>query len=99
VASPIYCLVWLATNNSEFDASTIDGIIYATIPDVNVDPLGHALVDEFMMRGPCSSYNRKCPCMKNDKCSKKFPKTFQNETIVDELGFTIYRRRDDGWYV
>jgi hypothetical protein len=22
--------------------------------------------------------------MKNDKCSKKFPKTFQNETIIDE---------------
>jgi hypothetical protein len=22
--------------------------------------------------------------MKNDKCSKNFPKTFQNETIIDE---------------
>jgi hypothetical protein len=37
--------------------------------------------------------------MKNDKCSKKFPKPFQNETIIDELGFTIYRRRDDDRYV
>jgi hypothetical protein len=95
----IHCLVWLAANNSEFDASTIDGIIYAKILDVNVDPLGYALVDEFMIHGPCGAYNRKCPCMKNDKCSKKIPKTFQNETIIDEHGFTIYRRHNDGRYV
>jgi hypothetical protein len=37
--------------------------------------------------------------MKNDKCSKKFPKAFQDETMLDEFGFTIYRRRDDGRYV
>jgi hypothetical protein len=91
--------VWLASTSSEFDASTIDGIIYAEMPDVNIDPLGYALVDEFMIHGPCGAYNRKCPCMKNDKCSKKFPKPFQNETIIDELGFTIYRRRDDDRYV
>jgi hypothetical protein len=30
---------------------------------------------------------------------KKNPKTFQNETIIVELGFTVYRRCDDGTYV
>lgn len=34
--------------------------------------------------------------MKNDKCSKNYPKDFQDETIIDEAGFTIYRRRNDG---
>jgi hypothetical protein len=91
--------VWLAATRLEFDASTIDGIICPKIPEVNIDPLGYALVDEFMIHGPCGAYNRKCPCMKNDKCSKFFPKTFQNKTITDELGFTIYRRPDDGRYV
>jgi hypothetical protein len=91
--------VWLAVTSSEFHSSAIDGIICAEIPDVNIDPLGYALVDEVMIHGPCGAYNRKCPCMKNDKCSKKIPKTFQNETITDELGFAIYRRRDDGRYV
>jgi hypothetical protein len=88
--------VWLATSNSEFNASAIDNIICAEIPDVNADPLGYALVDEFMIHGPCGTYNKRCPCMKNDKCSKNFPKTFQDETIIDNFGFTIYRRRDDG---
>jgi hypothetical protein len=42
---------------------------------------------------------KKCPCVKNNKCSKNFPKSFQEETIVDEFGFTIYRRRNDGRHV
>jgi hypothetical protein len=92
----IHCLVWLAASNSKFCASTIDEIICAEIPDVNTDPLGYALVDEFMMHVPYGAYNRKCPCMKNDKCSKKIPKAFQNETIIDNFGFTIYRRCDNG---
>jgi hypothetical protein len=27
---------------------------------------------------------------------KKIPKAFQNETIIDNFGFTIYRRCDNG---
>jgi hypothetical protein len=95
----IHCLVWLAATSLEFDASTIDGIICAEIPDVKIDPLGYTLVDEFMIHGPCGAYNRKWLCIKNDISSKIFPKTFQNETITDELGFTIYRRRNDDRYV
>jgi hypothetical protein len=83
----IHYLVWLATSNLEFVASTIDKIICAEIPDVSVDPLGYSLVDEFMMHGPCGAYNRKCPCMKNDTCSKNFPNAFQDETMLDEFGF------------
>jgi hypothetical protein len=37
--------------------------------------------------------------MKDNKCSKNFPKQFQDETIVDDFGFTIYKRRDDGRYI
>jgi hypothetical protein len=69
--------VWLAASNSEFVASTIDEIICAEIPDVSIDPLGYGLVDEFMMHGPYGAYNKKCLCMKNDKCSKIFPKHFK----------------------
>jgi hypothetical protein len=91
--------VWLADSNAHFNASTVDHFICAEIPDIEVDPLGYALVDEFMIHGPCGNDNKKCPCMKDDKCSKNFPKSFQEETIVDDFGFTIYRRREDGWHV
>jgi hypothetical protein len=95
----IHCLMWLADGNKEFSASIVDKFICAEIPDIVADPLGFALVDEFMMHGPCGADNRRCPCMKNDKCSKNFPKTFQDETILYGFGFTIYRRRPDGRHV
>jgi len=88
--------VWLANGSKDFSASIVDSFICAEIPDVNIDPLGYALVDEFMIHGPYGDYNKKCPCMKDDKCSKNFPKPFQDETVLDDFGFTIYRRRDDG---
>jgi hypothetical protein len=47
-----------------------------------------------MIHGPCCDYNRRCPCMKNDRCSKKFPKTYQDETVIDAFGYTLYRRRN-----
>ena len=95
----IHCLVWLADSNVHFNASTIDHFICAEIPDIELDPLGYALVDEFMIHGSCGNDNKKCPCMKDDKCSKNFPKSFQEETIVDDFGFTIYRRREDSRHV
>jgi hypothetical protein len=88
--------VWLANGSKDLSASIVDSFICAEIPDVNIDPLGYALVDEFMIHGPCGDYNKRCPCMKDDKCSKKIPKSFQDETVLDDFGFTIYRWRDDG---
>jgi hypothetical protein len=80
-------------------ASIVNRFICAEIPDIVADPLGFALVDEFMMHDPCGVDNRRCPCMKNDKCSKNFPKPFQDETILDGFGFTIYRHRPDARHV
>jgi hypothetical protein len=94
----IHCLVWLARSNSEISATIVSDFICAEIPDVNTDPLGYALVDEFMMHGPCGDNNRRCPCMKDNKCSKNFPIQFQDEMIVGAFGLTIYKRRDDGSY-
>lgn len=95
----IHCLVWLAANTTDFNAATVDGFSSAEIPDVFTDPLGYALVDEFMIHGPCGEKNKSCVCMKNNQCSKHFPKSFQDETIMDEFGFTVYMRRNNGRYV
>jgi hypothetical protein len=51
--------VWLANGSKDFSASIVDSFIRAEIPDVNIDPLGYALVDEFMIHGPCGDYNKK----------------------------------------
>lgn len=89
-------MVWLAAPTTDVSASIIDGFICTEIPDYDTDRLGYELVSEFMMHGPCGDANKSCPCMKNDKCSKNYPKDFQDETIIDEAAFTIYRQRNDG---
>jgi len=72
--------------------SFIDSIISAEIPDKSVDPLGYSIVDEFMVHGPCGELNKKCACMKNNRCSKFFPKGYEASTVVGEDGFGHYRR-------
>jgi len=37
--------------------------------------------------------------MKQDRCSKFFPKKCRHKTTIDEYGYPLYRRRDDGLFV
>merc|ERR1711867_362629 len=47
-----------------------------------------------MIHGPCGAQNPSCPCMQNGVCTKKYPKAFQDRTIVDEsTSHPDYRRR------
>nr|GEV16655.1 hypothetical protein [Tanacetum cinerariifolium] len=48
-----------------------------------------------MMHGPCGAECPSCPCTVN-KCTKKFPKQFNETTFIDESGYAIYKRRNDG---
>ena len=49
-----------------------------------------------MMHRPCGVHNPKAPCMKNDVCSKKFRKPFRETTSIDNDGYALYARPDDG---
>ena len=91
-----HILTWQDRQDAEVTAEVIDTYVSAEIPDPVQDPLGYILVSEFMMHGPCGVLNDKCVCMKDKLCSKHFPKNFQPETIIDENGFALYRRRDNG---
>ena len=47
-----------------------------------------------MVHGPCGTTNPNCPCMENGRCTKNYPKQFQNRTIVDpDNNNPTYRRR------
>ncbi|GKE72369.1 hypothetical protein Tco_1534410, partial [Tanacetum coccineum] len=48
------------------------------------------------MHGPCGAERPSYPCTVNNKCTKKFPKQFNETTFIDESGYTIYKRRNDG---
>ncbi|XP_052297322.1 uncharacterized protein LOC127902450 [Citrus sinensis] len=77
----------------------IDKIISAEIPDLNVDPDGYNAVNKFMIHGPCGKHNSHSPCMMQDKCTKHFPKKFNDQTTVDTNGFPVYKRRNTGIHV
>ncbi|XP_004229091.1 uncharacterized protein [Solanum lycopersicum] len=69
-------------------------MITAEIPDMELYPDGYKAVKNYMMHGPCGDLNPGCPCMKQGKCTKHFPKKFNNQTNFDADGFPIYRRRN-----
>ena len=86
--------VWF--DHETFTPAEIDGMICAEIP-----PEGHPLrhyVISLMMHGPCGELGKTSPCMKDSKCTKKFPKEYVKETRHGEDAFAKYRRRspDDG---
>lgn len=94
-----HILIWLHENDRHPTPEQIDKIISARIPDFNVDPNGFRVVSQFMVHGPCGEAQPNSPCMVDGKCSKHFPKKFSEYTTVDEEGFPIYKRPDDGSFV
>jgi len=48
-----------------------------------------------MIHGPCGIHKSNAPCMKDGKCSKKYPRNFQENTTENEDGYPIYRRRNN----
>ena len=96
-----YAHILLFLHNDEKHPTTaeIDKIILVEIRDLNKEPLAYDAVKQYMVHGPCGSINSRASCMIENKCVKHFPKKFCSQTIVDNDGFPIYRRRNNGIYV
>ena len=102
----MHLLVFLSPEfrNLLLDPAIIDRIICAELPTPDTDPDGHltAVVESALMHGPCGTDNFDAPCMASDdcgerkECSKRFPKSFSVETIVQDDGYHVYRRRNNG---
>lgn len=45
-----------------------------------------------MIHGPCGIHNQDCPCIKDKKCSKSFPKELITNTQIGNNGYPCYRR-------
>jgi hypothetical protein len=63
----------------------IDSFVSAEIPDPVEDPLGYALVAEFMMHGPCGKDKPKCPCMKDGLYALVVYDTFKDACVARGL--------------
>ena len=76
------------------DIEGIDNIICAEIPDRNIDPDLYNIIRSNMMHGRCGPAHSDSPCMKDGKCSKRYPHEFCDETISNEDGYPVYRWRE-----
>ena len=85
-----HILLWL---DEKIRPNDIDKVISAELPDPDVDPVLHRIVKNHMVHGPCGLINTNSPCMKDGRCTNKFPKRFINETVTGEDGYPTYRRR------
>jgi hypothetical protein len=49
-----------------------------------------------MLHGPCGAANPSAPCMKNNTCTKQYPRPYNDDTLFNQDGYPIYKRRQDG---
>ncbi|GFQ95438.1 helitron_like_N domain-containing protein [Trichonephila clavata] len=76
----------------------IDEIISAEIPDIEIDKDWHDIVSKNMIHGPWGSLNNNSLCVSDGKCTKRYPRDLNAETITGNDGYPLYRRRstEDG---
>nr|GEV98954.1 DNA helicase PIF1, ATP-dependent [Tanacetum cinerariifolium] len=61
----------------------------------NLPALLQREVTEYMLHGPCENKGRYAPCTTEGKCTKRYPKAFYAETVLDDDGYPVYCRRDN----
>ncbi|XP_063912257.1 uncharacterized protein LOC135129106 [Zophobas morio] len=92
-----HILIWLV---EKIVPTQIDDIITAELPNAEEDPELFEIVKKNMIHGPCGRHNPHSPCMKDGKCTKKYPRQLLQETQTGGDGYPLYRRRkpNDGGY-
>jgi len=88
-----HILIFLHPSSKYPTPEDTDQIICAEIPNPNTQSELYNLVKSHMIHGPCGLARLSSPCMKNNKCSKYFPKQYTEHTVVDQDGYPVYRRR------
>lgn len=71
----------------------LDDIISAELPDRQIDPRLFDVILNNMVHGPCGAANPHSPCMEKGKCTKKYPRSFVQETRIDSNSYPLYKRR------
>ncbi|GFV11153.1 uncharacterized protein TNCV_2718971 [Trichonephila clavipes] len=79
----------------------IDEVLNAQIPNPETDRKLYDAVTKNMIHGPCGALNPSSPCMKEGKCTKKYPKALLKDTQTNDKGYPLYRRGapEDGGHI
>jgi hypothetical protein len=92
----MHCLIFLHEDDKIHDANQVDNIVSAQLPDRNENPLLYETVTTCMLHGPCGAEKPNAPCMVDGRCSKHYPKEFNEHTIYGDNGYPQYARPNNG---
>ena len=100
----MHLLLFLHLEDRFLDAHRVDQIVSAELPDPEQDPTGElaGIIRSVMTHRPCGVHNPTAPYMVNGTgpgsatCSKRYPRPFTDETMMNADGYPIYRRHQDG---
>lgn len=73
----------------------VDRVVCAEIPFPITQPQLYETVTKCMNHGHCGLLKPNAKCMVDKKCSKHYPKDFQDATSMVDDGYPKYRRRND----
>ncbi|GJU86596.1 ATP-dependent DNA helicase PIF1-like protein [Tanacetum coccineum] len=90
-----HILLWLEDYYKCKTTADIDDMISTELPSPTDNPVGYKAVTNYMLHRPCGKDAKSTACNVEGKCSKHFPKPFYPETVIDQDGYPIYRRRDN----
>lgn len=94
-----HILLILYPQDKPSTSDIIDQIVSAEIPDPMAYPLLYESVISHMFHGPCGRLNTAATCMKKSGgayCDRRYPRPFNNYTSLQDDGYPLYRRRNNG---
>ena len=91
----IHMLIIVDEDSKMRTPDAIDTMVSAELPNITTHPIAYETITKTMIHGPCGALNPKSTCMKDGKCSKRYPREFNSETKMDDDGYPSYRRRDN----
>ncbi|XP_028071847.1 uncharacterized protein LOC114274174 [Camellia sinensis] len=92
----MHALLFLKGPDKIQTCAQVDKLVCAEFPDPKDDPMLFETIKCCMVHGSCGARNPQAPCMENGRCTKKYPRAFTETTIMDQDGYPIYRRRNNG---
>ena len=93
----MHLLIFLEEEHKLYSVAAVDSCIRAYWPDPETEPQLFAIVKQVMVHGPCGGTNPNAPCNdQKNRCTKKYPRPFQDGTTMDEEGYPVYHRPNDG---
>lgn len=87
-----HILLWLSDSDKIRNPTTVDNFISAELPNLCSKPLLYQIVTTSLIHGPCGLLNMKFPCMKDGRCTKRYPKPFVQSTTFNKHDYAHYKR-------